>query len=180
MTILKAAWICPYLTAGGTWRQADYNASMMVKALKGKPFNGYFDAKVGGVARRFTNDNASDFLPTIHQFMAKMILDRIEDDATLIPIPNSPVTSVTHLEFKTKALAEGIAAQSGGRLRSNPILVFREAQPSSSSGDGSRNPNHFAEAYELTENPTGQIVFIDDVLTTGAHLVGACWRLEGT
>jgi len=150
----------------------------MVKALKGKPFNGYFDVKQGAGRRRFTEENASEFLPTIHKLMAKMILDRIQGEATLVPIPNSAVTSVGDPNFKTRELAQRIAACADGRLICNPLLIFGAAQPSSHSGGGSRDPHHFEAAYHLTGKPTGEIILVDDVLTSGAHLIGAHWKLE--
>jgi predicted amidophosphoribosyltransferase len=152
----------------------------MVKALKEQSFNGYFEIIAGTTRRRFDRENASEFLPVIHRRLARAILQRTEGPLSMVPIPNSPVTFVDHPDFRTKKLAEGIARYGGGRLSCVPYLVFSEPQPSSHSGGGSREPLHLESVYRLVGQPTGTIVLIDDVLTTGAHLIGAYWKLADT
>jgi len=179
MTGLKVVWVCPYLTAveGVIWRPFDHQATKMVKALKGIPFNGYFETGPQGARRRFDNFTALEFHPAIHQIMARAILGRTRGPVTLVPIPNSRVTFVDHPDFKTRALADGIVGFGEGRLTCVPHLVFQEEQTSSHSGGGSRDPNYLEEAYRVEDHPKGQIVLVDDVLTTGGHLIAAYWKL---
>jgi hypothetical protein len=180
MPNLKTIWICPYLTTNEDvdWRPFDHTATKMVKALKGIPFKGYFRASPAGESRRFDSFTAREFVPTIHKVLAGAILSRTRGDVTLVPIPNSKVTSVDYPEFATKSLAEGIAALGEGRLKCDPHLTFLEEQSSSHSGGGSRDPSYFEGAYKVEGRPTGQIVLVDDVLTSGAHLIGAYWKLS--
>jgi hypothetical protein len=148
----------------------------MVKALKGHPFNRYFEVTVGGERRRFDSFTAREFHPIVHGAMARAILRRTQGEVCLVPIPNSPVTSVDHPDFRTKDLAQGIADFGQGRLICKPHLVFEEEQVSSRSG-GPRDPEHFEAVYKVLDNPKGQIVLVDDVLTSGGHLIGAYWKL---
>jgi hypothetical protein len=159
-------------------RQVDWTAMWRVKALKGDPINGFFEVSTSTGVRRFDQYNVAEFLKMIPGRMAKAILANITGPATLVPIPNSHIVDPTTAGFKTLDLARGIAARSEGRLTAVPALVFREPQAKSRGGGGSRRPAHFEAAYRLVEDVSGSIVLIDDVKTTGGHIVGACWKLE--
>jgi hypothetical protein len=175
---LKLVSICAYLTDTSVpWRPDDWTAMKMVKALKGEPINGYFDYKVGGRVRRFDQANIGEFLDRVPRAMAKLIKRHVDRPATLVPIPNSPVTTVNAPEFRTLQLARNIAAASGGSLRAIPALVFREPQVPSHQG-GPRSPYHFETVYQMVREVRGPVVLIDDVCTTGGHLIGAAWKLD--
>lgn len=150
----------------------------MVKALKGKPFRGYFDHKIGSETVRFTEENIDKFLERIPPAVAKNIALEIEGNATLVPIPNSHVTSPDTANFRTWQLAKNVASASDGRLTAVPALVFSEPQPKSHSGGGSRSAEHFEGVYDVVQEVRGPIVLLDDVKTSGAHLIGAYWKLN--
>lgn len=174
---LKLVTICAYLTDVATaWRQDDYTASKMVKALKGQPINGYFETKIANTTKRFDQANAQEFVERIPRAMEAAIARHIKGPATLIPIPNSHVISADTPNFKTLELAEAIARHSAGKYSVCPALVFKTAQQKSHEG-GPRDPVHFLNAYKLTADVIGEIVLIDDVATTCAHFKGAIWKL---
>jgi hypothetical protein len=58
-----------------------------------------------------------------------------------------------------------------------PALVFAEQQVKSREG-GPRDPYHFENVYRIVRDVEAPIVLLDDVCTTGAHMIGACWKLK--
>jgi predicted amidophosphoribosyltransferase len=144
----------------------------MVKALKGDPINGYFEYKVAGKLRRFEQSNIHEFVDRIPPALAKMILLHHDTAATIVPIPNSHVTKTDACEFRTLDLANEIAANSGRKFSVVPVLGFNKAQQKSRDG-GPRDPQHFEKAYRVVRNVKGPIILLDDVCTTGGHLVAA-------
>jgi predicted amidophosphoribosyltransferase len=176
---LKLITLCAYLTdVSEQWRNVDYDASKMVKALKGDPINGYFYYKIGDQTRRFTQANIDEFLARIPRALSKMIQRKIDGPASLVPIPNSHVTNVDDENFKTLDLARNVARHSGGHLTVVPALVFNKPQIKSREG-GPRSASHFEAAYRLTNDVRGPIVLLDDVCTSGGHMIGAYRKLSG-
>jgi hypothetical protein len=175
---LRVITLCAYLTnVEKGWRTIDHHASMMVKALKGDEFNGFFKVKIGGQLRRFNKNNASDFVNEVAPAMAHVLKRKIiPPAATLVPIPNSHVTRSIDDDFKTFELATDIAAKMGNGFKAVPALVFDRPQQKSRQG-GSRDPRHFESAYKLVRRVSGPIILIDDVCTSGAHFIGAAWKL---
>jgi predicted amidophosphoribosyltransferase len=149
----------------------------MVKALKGDPINGYFYLKVGSQNRRYSQANIDEFLARIPRALWKMIQRKIDGQASLVPIPNSHVTDVNDDNFKTLGLATDVARHSGGQLIVLPALVFEKPQSKSREG-GPRSPSHFEAAYRLTKDVSGPIVLLDDVYTSGSHIIGAYRKLN--
>jgi hypothetical protein len=144
----------------------------MVKALKGDPINGYFEHKIAGKLRRFDQSNITEFVDRIPPALFRLIMRHHDEPATIVPIPNSHVIAPNTAGFRTRDLANKIAAESGGRFTVAPALVFHEVQQKSREG-GPRNPGHFAEAYRVVRNLRGPIILLDDVCTSGGHLVAA-------
>jgi len=174
-TELKGAAIVRYYTGDATPRGGDYDGIAMVKAVKGRTFNNFF--YYGG--KKYDQTNAEEFAANIAPAeMAKSILGRIANTATLVPIPNSHVIAENTEGFRTLSLAQRIAAMSAGRLTAVPALVFKEPQAKSSE-NGPRAASHFEQAYKLIYAIDGPIVLVDDVTTLGGHFVGACWKLAG-
>jgi hypothetical protein len=174
---LKVISLCSYLTGELKARSIDWPAIKMVKALKGDPINGYFDLSLSGVTHRFTQQNVSEFLDFVPRAMASAILQRIEGHATLVPIPNSHVVRPDEPNFPTLNLANGIAAASGGRLKTAAALVFAEPQEKARKG-GPRGADHLQVAYKIIGNVEGPVILIDDVWTLGGHLKAACRKLK--
>jgi hypothetical protein len=175
---LKVISLCSYLTeVSNPWRPEDHTASKMVKALKGDEINGYFELLVGGTKQRFDNSTASAFAKLIPAVLWKAISGEIPGNATIVPIPNSHITSTTQDGFKTLDLANEVAKNSGGRVKAVPALVFDKPQQKSRDG-GPRSPYHFESAYRIVKDVSGPIILLDDVLTGAGHLIGACWKLK--
>jgi predicted amidophosphoribosyltransferase len=101
----------------------------------------------------------------------------MDGPATIIPIPNSHVTSPTTPDFRTLGLAQAVAAESRGTLCAVPALVFAEPQIKSHEG-GPRNARHFENVYRVVADVDGNIILLDDVCTSGSHMIAAHWKLH--
>jgi hypothetical protein len=175
---LRLITLCSYLTAPDPpWRQSDHDASKMVKALKGDAIKGYFSAKIGNQWTRFDQSNVDAFLKRIPLALAKVIALEFDGPAALVPIPNSDATSPDAANFRTLQLAKDVATASKGKLMAVPALVFAKAQQKSRTG-GPRSADHFEQAYKIVYDVRGPIVLIDDVCTSGGHLIGAYRKLH--
>ena len=167
--------LCCYLTSTEPdWRPIDHTTSKMVKTLKGDQIKGYFERKFG----RYDNENKHHYLPKIHAAMSIALAAEVSGPADLVPIPNSHVVDPSTSDFKTLILATAIAEHSTGQFRANPLLVFRRAQQKTRGGGGSRNPSTIQVEYVVTGRTTRPIVLIDDVLTSGGHIIAACRVIE--
>src|SRR6476659_6013368 len=165
---LKLVSICAYLTdVSVQWRDVDHASSKMVKALKGDPINGYFDHRIAGRVRRFSQKNIQEFLDRVPLAMAKLIDRHVNMKATIVPIPNSHVVNPISPNFRTLELAQAVAAASTNQLQVVPALVFAEPQEKSRQG-GPRDPHHFEKVYRLASEVAGPIILLDDVCTSGA------------
>lgn len=179
MTKLKVISFATYLTdIDVKWRNQDYTSHKIVKSLKREEFQGYIPARVDGKWRRLTTENAADLHPTLHQIVAKELVERFPDGATLVPIPNSHVVASDTDDFRTLEFAEGVRDASNEVLDSAPALVFSEALPKAHSGSGSRDPRFLQEKYKLLSKPESPVILIDDVYTSGGHLIAAAWVLR--
>jgi phosphoribosylpyrophosphate synthetase len=175
---LKLISYCAYLTdTSNRWREEDYTAMNMVKALKGEPISRWFDYKIGNVMRRFDESNLHEFVERIPRALARHIERHFDQPATLVPIPNACVTSLQSKGFKTLQLAQDVARACRVHLDVRAALVFAEPQVRSRKG-GPRKASHFESVYRITADVSGPIILLDDVCTGGGHLVGAYWKLH--
>jgi hypothetical protein len=177
---LKLFTLCQYLTDTETeWRQEDWTAYKMVKSLKGHEVKGYFELSLSGKTRRFDNANSAEFAKLVPGALSKVLSDEFQGGAAIVPIPNSNVTSLKSEPFNTLHIARSMNEIAGPKYPVEPLLVFKEAQVPSHKG-GRRSPQYFETAYNLINNTDMPIVLIDDVCTTGAHFIGACWKLHSS
>jgi hypothetical protein len=175
---LKLVSICGYLTdVSVKWRGIDHTSSKMVKALKGDQINGYFEHKIAGKVRRFDQANIKEFLDRVPPALAKLMARHVSTKATIVPIPNSHVVDVQSLNFRTLELAKAVAQSSNSQFQAVPALVFTEPQVKSREG-GPRDPYHFENVYRIVTEVQEPIILLDDVCTSGAHMIGACWKLK--
>jgi hypothetical protein len=174
---LKVVSFAAYLTtAAAPWRNADYCALMFVKAIKAWEFGGYHWIPVCGNPRRLTQENSDDAIQWFGEMAAAHFAGKFRRQISLVPIPNSNCTVKTKTIPRTKQLAESIA----DRLNGVTIwdgLRFKKLMTPSSKG-GTRNPHELYENLVVTKDlPGNRIIIVDDVRTTGAHLIAAKARL---
>jgi hypothetical protein len=176
--VLKVVSLCAYLTnIQCKWRDDDFKARNLVKAIKGESFRGYSDVKDG----RVTEDSRDPAFAWAARRFGRAIGKRYGDvDLILIPIPSSK--SASQNDVKESAPFR-LAKEAAGHLQKAivaPYLWWESPQPSAHNEGGSRDPNDLyqhmvAKAGRRPETPT---LLVDDVVTTASHLRVAARKLD--
>jgi hypothetical protein len=155
------------------WRQEHYKVAKIVRAIKGEPFNGYADFKIGEVWQRLDPDHG--------QVATDWFVDRVATETKfsgsghlLCPIPDSQSTpSSTHAP-RTLALARRLSERLP-QLKIWDHLRFKKPMPRKV-----RDEEMLFENFVCTATvPSGYIILLDDVCTSGAHARAAQRRLRG-
>lgn len=159
----------------GTWRNQDYAARNLVKAVKHLPFRGFTDLKtVSGKTRRVENDESGRkvALSYVAQLLASKITDAGYVNASVVPLPASSHVDPIAM-FTGRRIAEAIQ-QKNSAFVSAPILYFDRPLAKSAGGGGTRNAYAIQGHLRLAVSQTPQnIVLLDDVCSTGGHLKAA-------
>lgn len=168
-----------YAESGEQWNQADWDASAFVKALKGRDFNGYVRLQMA--TGEWLNARANDRAPAFRRFgeWAAVVLQelvrqqQVDAERTLLmPVPSSSCVAFG-TDAKGAGLVGAIAAASPGFT---PVdgLHWRQALKKASEG-GTRDAAVLQANLIVRAGPPRQIVLVDDVATSGGHLL-ACAR----
>lgn len=171
---------CTYLTATGTveWTGNNYLAMNMVKAIKGDSFRGSIHVTISGITKDIYSDDASEFVKVCHRPLARILRDKYPFGACVVPIPSSKTTDVGCSKFRTYAIAKRLVAVAGKNYCCSPILLFRSEMPLSRRG-GNRSTYYIESQIIINGQTDKPIILFDDVMTSGAHLKAASWKLEG-
>lgn len=168
-----------YLTEveGLEWRQADYDANKMIRAVKGEPIKGYFEIDTGDKRRRFDQNNvAADFLPVLWRAIARKLSATVSGPFDIVPIPNSTATVEDFSDCRIFQHGRAIADAVGNGTKCVTALRWKNAKTPAHEG-GSRDPQVHFENLRVVEKPTRQFILFDDVLTTGSQTIAAYRRL---
>lgn len=155
------------------WRDADWTAMKLVKAVKRKPFGGFATHNALGRIFRFDSTPAGQAtaLNFAAQRLAALIAQGGYAQTAVIPIPSSDHTNPA-TDFTGARLARAIQAVNPAFL-AKPVLYFAKAIPKSSEGGG-RDSQLVEQTLRATADlaTIGSAVLLDDVYTTGAHMRG--------
>jgi hypothetical protein len=159
-----------YANADIPWRQDDYNVNKLVKALKGKEFKGHADIRgADGQSRRITHQNPQAALHLFSTWAATRLRDLQSRRVVLVPVPSSLCTAFGQPTTPMR-MATSIQALIGRPCRVGPWLRFKQVMTKSSEG-GTRNTLTLRHALVASDDVVDcEVVLVDDVKTTGAHL----------
>lgn len=162
-------------------RQQDYDATHLVKAIKGRDLNAraWTTVQVGGrrVSIRETNKDLS--LEWFAEWAAPLVDASAHGPTVLIPIPSSKTTPSSPDNFRTAQIAGAVAAKCRTPTVVAPVLRWKKPMPSASEQGGSRDPKIlYPQLMLIAQPPAGTCVLIDDVATSGGHLIACAWKLE--
>lgn len=162
-----------------SWNQADFHAYKFVRAVKGKPFNGYAVVRQGGVDHHFENTvgGRATALGIASRALAGILHGRMGlAEAAVVPVPASD-----HLEYGSEFTGSRIASAISALhapYQAYPNITFDQVMQKAADG-GTRDPavlaGHMQLHYELPQLP---IVLLDDVTSTHGHLKAAARLLR--
>jgi hypothetical protein len=162
---------CRYLADPSCRSQESWDVAKIVRAIKDDPINGYADLKIGGKFRRLDADH--------RQVATDWFVDRVVSETDiygreyiLCPIPDSQCTPSSSHTPRTLLLAQSLSKRLPD-LKVWPHLKFKKPM--------ARKVRDELVLYQnmvCTEHvPSGYIILLDDVCTTGAHARAAQRRL---
>lgn len=165
-----------YLTEVGVqWRNQDWLARNLIKAMKGEDFNGYSDIKFGATVRRLTSSNREEIVPLLLGAFCASYCKKFPEAGTLVPVPNSEATVGSKEAFRSQYLAEVFAGHSNGKLKVVPALRWKQPKRKAHVEGGPRDPQVYYENLEVLAKVEGPVFIFDDVRTTGSQIM-ACYR----
>jgi hypothetical protein len=175
MEVLTANFWCYYLTQweGVEPQQAYWDASKIVKALKGEKFNGYLRWKVGGNWRDFTSANIDEFLGPLFKRIGKLLRDDIKGPVSVVPIPNSKMAVGAKGTFRTVELATLLVDGLGDDAVLCPAIRWDKPREPSHKKNEYRYPDLYQPHMRLAAKPTSPVIIMDDVLTSGSQMIAA-------
>jgi predicted amidophosphoribosyltransferase len=160
------------------WRQDDWHSSKFIKAIKGEPVNGYALVPVSGIRRELRQANAGDAADWFGEMAAEYLRGNpLKGSLVFVPIPNSSCTVKSRKPPSTYRLAEAIVS----RLKNAIVwdgLRLAVAMQKSRQG-GTRDPQEIYDNLRITQAipKDAGLVLVDDVRTTGAHMLAAHAKL---
>jgi predicted amidophosphoribosyltransferase len=96
----------------------------------------------------------------------------------LIPIPSSKTIASSADDFRTAQIARAVAAQCNPPATISAVLRWNHVMPSANEEGGSRDQRVlYPNLTVISRIPAGTCVCIDDVATSGGHLIAAAWKL---
>ena len=162
-----------YAGSGEAWNDADYEAMKLVKALKGLPFKGYASllTPTGALVTVRENDTVGAFR-IFGEWAAAKLAELGVADGVLMAVPSSSCIGMG-TDAKGQKLVEAIRQRS---TAFQPIdgLWWKEEFNKSAKG-GTRNSAALEANLVVREGPTSKVVLVDDVVSSGGHLL-ACAR----
>jgi len=169
---------CYHLTETGcTWRPVDYDARIVVKALKQEPFNGYLEAKIAGVRRRFDSDSAEKLIQLIMPLIGERLRKEIDGPISIVPVPNSGMAVGHEGPFRTVELAQLVAGGYGAEANVRRAVWWDEPRNKAHQSNDYRHPDLYEPHMVMGEAPTAPVVLFDDVLTSGSQMTAAARML---
>ncbi|ESY03893.1 hypothetical protein X753_21310 [Mesorhizobium sp. LNJC399B00] len=169
-----------YLTSAvGQMRRADYNATLLVHAVKGKSINSsqYAHVKIGGSSVMITDGNKDRAMDWFGEWAAQYVRAQGWGPKVLVPIPNRSAVIGSSAAPRTALIAHAVRRATSGAVVVADVLRWKRQLPKSTD-IASRRPEVLLPDLVLTGKlPVGTVVLVDDVFTSGGHAVASAWRL---
>ncbi len=168
---VTAVCFCAYLTdISLPWRRGDHNANKFIKAFKREPIKGFANILVGSTWHRLEESNRDSAVDWFGE-MASAYIKRKHKVRPLVfaPLPSSKCVANGGIVSPTYRLADAIASRLQGAVVWDGLRWSKTMTPSHKGG--ARDTAYFYKHLVITKTlPHADIVVVDDVLTSGAHM----------
>jgi hypothetical protein len=170
---MHVTWFVSYLCNRLVGNQRDRTATNFIRATKGDD--------VTGLLSSLDTKDATGVSEWFGELGALVLASkRLPPPIILIPVPNSSCSLANEENTCTVQLAYSIADHLGNSVVCDG-LRWRQAMKSSHTG-GIRDPQHLYDnlclMIPMSKMPKGTRVVIDDVLTTGGHILASAARVS--
>ena len=130
-----------------------------------------------GMPVRLKDCNRDDVLRMFGKWGARRLQSIGAAGGIIVGVPGSSHTSAS-ANFTAGRMANAVAQFGGGHA--NPILYFKEAmKPAHQGNKRARDTTYLEDMLVCTEERlTGPVVIVDDVVTTGAHMIASARKLR--
>ncbi|MEI8715662.1 hypothetical protein [Mesorhizobium sp. ISC11] len=177
---MKVHFRAQYLTSSvGQMRREDYNATLLVHAVKGKPIGSsqYAHVRIGGSSVMITDASKDRAMDWFGEWAAPFVKAQGWAPKVLVPIPNRSAVAGNSAVPRTALIAHAVRRATGGAVVVADVLRWKRQLPKSTDM-ASRRPEVLLPDLILTGKvPVGTVVLIDDVFTSGGHAIASTWRL---
>ena len=161
-------------------RQENYDATHLVKAVKGLPIhrNAHTTVLIGGRWVAITEETKDMAIEWFAEWAAPLVDALGIQPKIVVPIPSSSTVGKDPPTFRTAKLATEVAKRCTTQAEAFPFLRWKAAKPNSRNG-GTRDSRLLYQNMTLSRDlAPGDCVLVDDVCSKGGHLVSAMWFLE--
>lgn len=166
-----------YEGTGHDWGQAEYDAMKLVQALKGKAINGYATLKkVSGAWVTFTAEKPEPAFDLWGEWAVTKAKELLPKGGLLVPVPSSDCLQLG-ADSKGRALVDAIT-QRDPRFYLAEALCWARKFAKSSEGGPREVDILFDNIRVSTEHEKLEVILIDDVVTTGGHLIASARALR--
>jgi hypothetical protein len=160
------------------WRGADFNVRNLVKALKGETFRGYSNLQFERKNYTFTAADTAPAYGIWSAWAASVLRDLKLGKVTLVPVPSSGQVKYGQDTCPVR-MANSVATLDPKLASVGHFLRHKTAQQRAHKEGGSRNQAVIEAALDCkVTDKSRPVVLIDDVKTTGSHLLAAARTLR--
>jgi hypothetical protein len=173
---LNVVWLADY-PSRRSWRATSHDCHYLIRALKrssGTRLSHRLNRRCQLDTR--TVEQALKWFGTLAALIIRT--QKLYPQCVLVPIPDSSCVRSELRAPRTLRLAEAIATHAGAGCLVADLFRWQSLHRPSHRG-GSRDPNSLERELEIVSVcPSGTIVLVDDVVTSGAHLLAAAALLK--
>ncbi|MDO8977548.1 phosphoribosyltransferase family protein [Reyranella sp.] len=159
------------------YRDEDSQVYVMVQVAKGELTSRQFSyvTALDGTRLRVSKDNPAAVHEIFGQYGACTL--RLCRNSLIVPVPSSSHT-VLGTPFTGSKLVDAIVKKLSpmANMQASPILAFDQVMPRASKGEANGRDKTFIQSHLITKANSLQginVILVDDVCTSGAHLL-AC------